>query len=287
MTHPGFPGLQPRVPLPEPGDVFAVAVAPGVEAVLRVVDETPDARCVVMTRVQGAPRRSVPRLRGLREVQPLAHHERRRPLLGAWVREAPPDEVRRLGHAAVEATERARVLHPAAWVKQAVKTAADAQRVLPLMRWDALLQEVRLQWRWDHARAAVEREDAAREHASQRLLAAALSRGARAEERLVEQGVKALAGRRFFAAWRREVPPEVIREAEALLAGAVERVDGRSPAVAARKLASVVRGFNRLARRHPFEATHREDLLDAVRRVARACAVDEDALAAVERLLEG
>jgi hypothetical protein len=274
------------VSLPSPGDVFAFAVsAPdGVEVLLRVVDAQAGACCVVMTRACAPLKKT----RALFEVQPLAHHAWNRPVLGAWVTGGPPPTVKRVGAVPLRAGEAERVLHPERWVKQVVKTKADAQRVVSLASWDVLLRDVRLQWRWDHERAAVLAEDAARQRQQESALVAALAAQGRQRETLSRRGVAALARRRFFGAWKGSAPRALISEAEALLRDAVTALVGKTPAQATRRLTQVVKRFNALdgAHGHTFDTIDREDISDALGTVALACGVDDETFEEVLAFLE-
>lgn len=269
--------------LPEPGDVLAFTVST-VDVLLRVVDAQGDARCVVMTRATGALKKTP----SLFEVQPLAHHAWNRPVLGAWVTTPPPQGVRRLGAVPLRAGEAARVLHPEQWVKQVVKTKADAQRVVSLASWDVLLRDVRLQWRWDHERAAVLAEDAARERQQASSLAAALEAHGRQREAVVTRGVSALKRRRFFTAWKGSAPRALITAAEALLRDAVTSLEGKTPAQATRRLRQLVKAFNALdgAHGHTFDGVDREDIVEALSTLALACNVDDDTFEEVLANLE-
>lgn len=273
--------------LPSPGDVLSFAVS-GVEVLLRVVDAQGDARCVVMTRASRAPGAALKKTAALFDVQPLAHHAWNRPVLGAWVTAPPPAEVRRVGAVPLRAGEAARVLHPEQWVKQVVKTKADAQRVVSLASWDVLLRDVRLQWRWDHERAAVLAEDAARQRQQESALVAALEAQGRQRTTLATRGVAALKRRRFFAAWKGSAPRALINDAEALLRDAVTALDGKTPAQAKRRLAQVVKGFNALdgAHGHTFDGVDREDIVDALGTLALACGVDDETFEEVVAFLE-
>lgn len=263
-----------------PGELLGVAVAPGVEVLLRCVDVTETEACIVMTRWSG-PRARPSRAAAVFEVQPLTHHAWRRPVLGGWVRVLPPEEVRAVGRVALRAGEAERVVHPRDWVTVEPKPAAMAERVLPLVSWKALLEQVVTQWRWEHDRAGLLAVEAAQSAGAAQRLAAALGARERAATRLQQRGVAALARRRFFGAWTGAVPREVQASAEALMREAVAALEGATPARAARRLATLMRAFNRLQGQcgYRWDSTDREDIVEAVALVARACGVDEDTFA--------
>lgn len=264
--------------LPQPGEVFAFEVRAGVELLLRVVAAVGDTRCVVASRFSGPPRKRPPKAAALFAVQPLDHHDRARPLIGGWVSTPAPRSLRLLGRVRVESAEAARVLHPEAWVKVPRKTAALAQKVVPLTTWGALCDEARAQWRWDHERADVEREDAARDRGQADTLEAALARNRAEEEALVREGLPGLRDRRFFAAWEGEKPEALVRAAERAMRAAVRELDGLNPSLAARRLVKLVKTFNALDGKHgePFDASDAEDLMEAVLVLAQVCDVTAD-----------
>lgn len=251
--------------LPEPGAVYAREVSPGVELLFRVVARVGETCCVVLTKAHGPRRARAPRAEALFQVQRLAHHDRARPLLGGWVSEPAPHVFRPLGRVALRKGEPARVLHPERWVKRAKKTPALARKVLPLTTWDALWDDARAQWRWDHAREALEREEAARVERQADSLEAALARNRAEEEALTAKGLRGLARHRFFAVWRGEKSEALIDAAERAMQQAVGALEGQPAAKAARRLAALVKAFNALQDEHgPFDADDAEDIMEAV-----------------------
>lgn len=264
--------------LPEAGDVFALEVSKGHDVVLRVVASLGDTRCVVVTKHSAPMPKSAPRARAVFEVQPHSHHSWNRPMIGGWVSEAPPREVRWLGNVPLRAEEAARVVHPQTWVKLPKKTPDLAQKVLPLCGWDIIVNQARAQWRWDHDREAVLAEDAKHELEKQAKFKAALEQQAKKQAALQKRGVTGLAKRRFFAAWKGAVPPAMIKDAEAAMREAVLSLEGKSATQAARRLAQLVRTFNKLDGRHgrSFDTADSEDIMDAISTVAFACGVPDE-----------
>lgn len=262
---------------PVVGEVFAFAVAPRVELLLRVVAEREGAWCVVVSRYASAPLTKPPRALRLFEVEALTHHQWNRPMIGGWVNVAPPKTLRRLGVVRVRPEEVERVLHPSVWVKHPAKTAALAAKVLPVSGWDLILRDAKAQWRWVHERAAVLAEDEAQARERANTLAAALEKSRRQQQRLAQQGVRALKSKRFFAAWKGAVPRPMIDTAEQTLRAAVLALDGRTPAQATKKLTAVMHAFNRLdgKHEHSFDTIEREDIVEALGTIARACGVDD------------
>lgn len=263
--------------LPEPGDLFALEVSKGIEVVLRVVAALGDTRCVVVTRHSGPTLKGPPQAEDLFAVQPVAQHDWNRPVLGGWVNQPPPPQLRPLGRVPLRPGEADRVLHPEVWVKLAKKTPALSHKVLPLAGWGLLLGDARMQWRWDHQRAAVLAEDAQLEREKQVKFEAALAAQGKRQATLQKKGVSSLKRKRFFAAWKGAVPRALISEAEAAMREAVVSLEGKSPAQAGRRLATLVRTFNQLQGRHghSFDTTDAEDIMEAVGTVAFACGVDD------------
>lgn len=263
--------------LPDPGEVFALEVSKGVDVVLRVVAAQGKTRCVVVTRHCGPTLERAPSTSAVFAVQPLAHHGWSRPLLGGWVADAPPPELRRLGTVALRAGEAERVLHPETWVKLAKKTTGLSHKVLPLCAWGLLLGDARTQWRWDHEREAVLAEDAKAERERKAKFAAAVAAQGKRKATLQKKGVASLKKNRFFGAWKGSVPGALIREAETAMREAVHSLEGKSPAQAARRLAALVRTFNALDGQHghPFDSTDADDIMDAVGTIAFACGVGD------------
>lgn len=258
------------------GRVLAVEVAPGHDVLLRVVAKHGASRCVVMTRQTGTSLLSP----ALFRVQPRTHHHWNRPMLGGWVHELPPPEVRWLGKVALRKAEKSRVLHPELWVKAQDKSPALSVRVLPVCTWSQLLGDVRAQWRWENEPDAVLAEDAGREQASASRLEAAFAAHARRVDALKKQGVAALRGELFFEVWQRTHPVALIHDAEEAMQHAVAELLGKSPAQASKRLLALARTFHKIGERHghQFDATDREDIMDAVGKLAVACGVSAPSL---------
>ena len=265
--------------LPEPGDVLAAEVVPGCEVLFRVLAAHGPSRCVVATRAFGPPLTKPPRAKAVFEVQPHQHHGVERPMIGGWMSDGPPAAFRPLGRLPLRPGEAEQVCHPEVWTKlPPVERARLRLEVLPTSAWLTVLNHARAQWRWDHQRAVVLAEDAARERTQQDALKAALQAQAKSRARLEEKGVAALVGKRFFAAWKGSLPAALIKDAEAELKAAVTALQGKSPAQAARRLVSLVKRFNQLDGRHghSFDTTDAEDIMEAIGTLALACRVDDE-----------
>lgn len=274
-----FPVCSPAVStLPVPGELFALEVSKGTEVLFRVVAALGQTRCVVLSRHAGPSLKRAPEGEAVFQVQPVAHHGWNRPMLGGWVSEPAPADLRALGRVPLRAGEAERVLHPESWVKLPRKTPELSHRVLPLCAWGLLIRDARSQWRWDHQRAAVLAEDAQAEREKQLKFEAALAAQGKRVATLQKKGVASLRRRRFFGAWKGAVPAALIAEAEAAMREAVVELEGKSAAQAARRLARLVRAFNRLDGRHghAFDGTDAEDIMEAVGTVAFACGVEDD-----------
>jgi hypothetical protein len=258
--------------LPESGDVFALEVSKGLDVLLRVVGTLGKTRCVVVTKASSLDSRE------LFELQPFSHHHWNRPMIGGWVSEAAPPELRALGAVALRPGEAERVLHPETWVKLPKKSPALSHKVLPVIGWSILLDDARRQWRWDHERAAVLAEDAQVERENEAKFAAAIAASGKRKATLQKKGVGSLKKTRFFAAWKGAHPTALIKEAEAAMREAVLSLDGKTPAQAVKRLSKLVRTFNTLDERHdhPFDTIDREDIMEAVGTIAFACGVGDD-----------
>lgn len=165
-----------RVSLPRLGDVFQFEVKAGVAVLFRVVASEGDARCVVLTRWSGPPRKTVPSPVDVFKVQALKHHQWDRPMIGGWVTAPPPPSVVKLGNVKLRAEEPRRVLHPRVWVTAKKQTKTMAKKVLAMASWESLMRDARAQWRWDHEREAVLAEDEAVQRAKLAAMEAELLR---------------------------------------------------------------------------------------------------------------
>ena len=265
--------------LPQAGDVFALEVSKGHDVVLRVVASLGDTHCVVVTKHSAPTLKSAPKAKAVFEVQPHSHHNWNRPVLGGWVSVTPPAEVRWLGNVPVRAEEPERVVHPETWVKlPGKKPPGMAAKVVPVSGWELIIEQARRQWRWDNEREAVLAEDAKNALAQQAKFKEAIEAQAKRNAALQKKGVKGLAKTRFFASWKGEVPTPMIKDAEAAMREAVSSLEGRSVAQSTRRLAQLVRAFNKLDGKHgkTFDTIEREDIMDAISSVALACGVSDD-----------
>ncbi len=227
-----------------------LTMADDADVLLRVVAAHDAARCVVMTRHEGRAPKQLSKSGALYDVQPLTHHAWNRPMLGGWVLE--PSPLPSLGVVAVKAKERSRVQHPQSWVEK--RDAGTA--VLPMTTWPALIELARTQWRWEHERAAVTRDDARAEAAALTRLAAAAATP-RASKRA------------FFAAW--QVTPALINDAEATVNDAAKELEKLRGAAVTQRLETLERTLLRLGARydHSFDDDELEDIGEAVKSLAR------------------
>lgn len=263
--------------LPQKGDIFAFEVVAGIEVLLRVIASEGEQRCVVVTQYEGTPCLRLPRKATLFQVQPLTHHEWNRPLLGGWVNGSMPKELRRLGHIAVRAAEAKRVMHPQQWVNRPQKTAADADKVVPTRSWKQLLTEARAQWRWDHQRPDVLKEDALLERQSHTQLGAALAEVKKRKRLLENKGVLALRGTAFFSVWKGAVPAPLIVAAENAMQKAVLSLEGKTPKQAIRQLEALAQRLHALDEKqgHEFDSMEKEDITEALHTLAVACGIND------------
>jgi hypothetical protein len=263
--------------LPEPGDVLTYEVSPGRCVLLRVVARVDDARCVVLTRWQGKAPKKVPTAKSVKEVQPLEHHQWKRPMVGGWVREPLPDEVVRLGKLAVTRTERARVMHPRDWVNATTKTPHLGQKVLPMSGWAGLLRDAKAQWRWDHDRDAVLAEEAAVQAAKLEAFNRAVLEERERKTALLARDVKSFREERFFATWE-HAPKALVTALEGAMQAAVQALEGKRGDVAVPSLMRLVEAFNSLdgAHGHEFDTADAEELMEAAFTLALVTRVSEE-----------
>ncbi len=256
--------------LPEVGDIFAYPVSAHCQVLLRVVAQHHDHRCVVMTRYAGPPVARVPRRKSVFEVQPLTHHARQRPMVGAWIRTPGPSDVRFVGQAPLRPVEASRVVHPQIWVNTPLHLDA---KVLPLMQWPHFLREVLLEWRWCHHRHELLVEESAQHNA----LAQALQAQQRKVDALQSQGVSALQNQRFFVVWEGEKSDQLMATAEAMAHRAVKELMHQKPLEAAHRLRALAQEFRALGSTlGPFDLSDCEDIVDAISTMAKACRIDDE-----------
>ena len=142
------------------GDVLLFSVSRSQAVALRVVALDQEDTCVVVSEWEGAAKVPWAELRNdgrLGAIKAVTHHDKRRPMLGAWLAEAPPLGVKKVGTVRLAAPE---VVHPRDYVNAPEGKAAQ---VLPRLSWKSFLDEVRLQWRWEVEREVLLREESSRE----------------------------------------------------------------------------------------------------------------------------
>jgi hypothetical protein len=268
----------------KPGELWLLPVKPGRVVVLRVLAVHEGWRGLVLTRWEG-PREEATRarLRASRKVferQPATHTGRPRPLLGAWVEGDAPAPFERLGVTALKPDEQHLLIHPQVWLGLSPRRQADAGKVLAVARWSQLETDVRRQWRWDHEREALLKDEADRRARDLEGLKQALDAQAARRRKLEQEGLAGLAGHRFFDAWDGAAPEALVTEAEALMVLALRTLEGRTPARALPVLVALLGEFSHLdeAHGHTFDETEAEDVLEAVNLVAHACGVSQQAL---------
>jgi hypothetical protein len=253
-----------------PGDVMLLPVSETRAVALRVVAIRADECCVLATRWEGPlhpARVAVSRSRRVRQPRPLEHHERRRPLLGAWLSQPLP--LQRFARAPRRAEPP--VIHPREWARQTRGAPLDASRVVPRLGWSQFVEEVRTQWRWEHDRRALLDEEAAVRRAGQGALAAAL-----AATREVET-LQALARASFLAPWRSEKPRPLYLAAVGILRRAATQLAGAAQAEATAVMRRAVDEIRALDARWEFDDDDLDDLRYELRRLARAAGVSLDA----------
>lgn len=241
------------------GEVLGLTVAPGVEALLRVIGVEGSHRCVVMTPLSGPPRARAPREGQLFAPQPRTHDGWQRPLLGGWVAAELPAGLRSLGVVPVRDDERERVVHPSQWVR--TRDRSEAARVLPVLSWAELCRQVEAQWRWEHGGPVRPRS------AGADALWAAVASSSPAKKAPVSWDT--LRRRRFFAVWGEEVPAEVRAAAEARVHDALPRLEkggARARTTELTKLKTALLAFQ-------LGPEERDDVEEVLAVLREACAV--------------
>jgi hypothetical protein len=138
------------------GDVLLFSVSRSQAVALKVAALDDDDTCVVATSWEGAAKSAWAALKSdarLKTVQAVTHHDKRRPMLGAWLPDAPPQAVKKVGSVRLAALQ---IVHPRDYVNA---PEGKAEQVLPRLSWRTFLDEVRLQWRWDVEREALLEEE--------------------------------------------------------------------------------------------------------------------------------
>lgn len=260
---------------PEVGDVLAYEVSEGRAVLLRVVAQVDDACCVVLSRWQGKPPKKVPTAKALFEVQPLKHHQWDRPMIGGWVREPLPPEVRVVGRVAVKRPERARVMHPRDFVNAVKKTTAMGQRVLPMASWFGVLRDAKAQWRWDHERDEVLAEEKAAQDVKLEAYEAAVEQLKAEKLRQATRSFDEWKSQRFFETWS-HAPAALVTQLEAAMQATVTQLEREADPLPA--LRELMKKFNVLngAAGHEFDGADGEELAQAAELLAQAAGLDAE-----------
>jgi hypothetical protein len=190
----------------------------------------------------------------LREVQQLTHHARKNDANANWVSEPPPDSFQRIGDLA--------------------PSAADKQQQCSGFGGWAFAHQVLMQWRWDHDRAAVLREDAERAEQQAREYKEAERRRREARGALTLEGLKK---KRRFSEWKGSAPDKAITACRAIFRDTIDAIlalgnNPEEPAILPILQACIER-LNKLdeACDHFIETTIREDLCEDFDEVVHAC----------------
>jgi hypothetical protein len=251
-----------KVPLPQPGAVFLMPLGDGLFGVCRVLRANTEKErqghgcpCILVAGSPWtgpeAPDLSDPQLR---KVQKLTHHAWKNDLNLCWVSEPPPDSFQRLG-----------TIKP---------SAADKRRQCSAFGGWAFAYQVLMEWRWQHERDAVLREDAAYAERQAREFEEAERRRREALGALTLEGLRK---KRRFLQWKGYAPDKAItacrtifRETiDALLALGKNPEEPRLLAI----LQACIERLNKLDEEyaHFIETTIREDLCEEFDEVVHAC----------------
>ena len=160
------------------------------------------------------------------------------------------------------------------WIGTLAPTPADAQRPCHSGgTWDALPIYVLDQWRWDHERAAVLREDKeqAQAQAEQREM-----ENQRRRAYLDQVTIEALADPRRFASWEGVVPQAALRATRQIFRDTIDAIIASGPGASEATILETLRGciasLNALDMQHGgfIETIEREDLCEAFEEIVHA-----------------
>jgi hypothetical protein len=252
--------------LPKPGDAFLMPLGDGRFGVCRVLREnTAEERkghgCPQVL-VAGSPwiGTAAPDLGNpqLRQIQKLTHHSWNDPNL-LWVSDPPPGSFRRLGVIAPTRSERVRKCYSSGgWF---------------------FAGQLLMQWRWDHDREAVLREDREYEEKMAREYAKAEKRR---QEQLGALSLEALKKKRRFTDWKGFVPGKALTASRAIFRETVEAILAlgarpKKPAVL-KVLKECVRRLNELDAEHDhfIETTVAEDLCGEIDEIAHVSGLRDE-----------
>jgi hypothetical protein len=258
-----------QLPKPEPGDTFAVPLEDGRYGVCRVLRKEAIRPGMFPMKTRGPSYLIVPSAwvgatlpqvddPALRKKLVLTHHAWRKWKVSWWVSGPVPDDYVFLG-----------VIRP---------TATEAKMECRAHgHWDTALDQVLLQWRWEHDRAAVLAEDEATEAAE------AEARRKRAIQKYAPRPgatLKSLAKRHFFLYWLNFVPDDLLEKSRAVMTSTVKALLTLGTSAPARERLAVLRkcieSFNDLHKAHPFIAEiEREDICQDFRAMARAAGLGD------------
>lgn len=255
------------MPRPSPlalGATFKFPIEKGRIGILRILGATEDRQdpIAAVMRWSGPPKTSLEamrRSRTFRAPQPLTHHDWGRTsgrVIGGIVTKRAPRGLRFVGNVPPAPAE-------LGLLEELAASGAG---------FDWLVLQARLQWRWDHDRAAVLAEDRRAELAQERTYEREQQRAERRREALRRAGPRALLRRRWFT----DFTPRTLRDAaRAECARLVSELvaQARVPRKDAAALARSVRRFNALDRRFGLDTIDREQIMDALEQIGDACGV--------------
>jgi hypothetical protein len=243
---------------PAVGDVYLMSLADGRYGVCRVIGEQTQKRkryfLVVASPWIGrnAPALTDPRLRKV--FKPTHHSWKGEPAI-LWVDAAVPPEFRKIGM--IKPTPRECSLKCAGWGG-----------------WQWIPIQLHGQWRWDHDREAVLRED---DFAAERLRQEYEAADAERKKVLSGLSLRKIRSRKWFAEWRIYVTKPLILACRLIFSETVNALIALGPKAPAKEklklLQACIERLNRLdaENNHFIEATLREDLRDAFDEVVHAC----------------
>lgn len=242
--------------LPCQGDVFVTRLQDGRYGAVTVLDRKKESGyCAVFVApsswIGSTPDR--PTDAELRNLLILTHHSWQKVPAGVWVFTPPPESFTPAGHISISDQDRFRVGHSYAG-------------------WESCSLQILFQWRWDNDREALlieEADQALRDAEEMR------KQAQRRDEMLRTITFDSLAARQWFDHWDEVSDRSYIMPSRTILATTIDAL-GASPKItkslARKHLKASVIAFNKLDRSLSFiEATHREDIYEALELVMFAC----------------
>lgn len=246
----------------EVGDVYLVEIEPGTFGVRRVLQERRSGRardCLLATSTwfgKKPPRLDDPRVR---EILCLTHHSWKGDRELMWVMGSPPDRYQLLGN-----------IPPTAGEKK-LKSVCYGH-------WDVPLHQVLLQWRWDHDRKRLLRDEAREQKELEQRLEAQRQAQIKA---LKKTSLQDLRKKKFFPRWKNFAMPVAIRESRRIFRETIDALIPLDPPRNKKKVLEVlkkcVEQLNEMERKHECLATIEcDDLVTELMELFEVCRLGKE-----------